>query len=313
MLLLVAIAVILAATAFAESTHPPSDVIIGVPPRIPFNAPFQWGYSLNQSNNNLLRFDYTLARLIAPSGESPSQQPNGTLARMFPDRIDRKSTPYEFKLPPGTQSQSSYRSSSSSSGSSGSSKRDLDLPNDAALLPRSSSIYTLDSHHNDTSTPLCTLTSNTSTPSYYEWHNATEPGHWTVEVQSVILYGSDGYEERGNETCISPPFTYERMRAKVEFSVSTLDIDEIENDEEESEENSDGDTNDTNSNTISTSSTSTYTPQTSASATKVTVTFSPSPTGNIMVSGAVSRNTIARTSLVLSVMATLYLVLLKQL
>ena len=283
---------------FIHSSYTPTNPYI--------DAPFQWGYSLNQSNNNLLRFDYTLARLIAPSGESPSQQPNGTLARMFPDRIDRKSTPYEFKLPPGTQSQSSYRSSSSS-------KRDLDLPNEAALLPRSSSIYTLDSHHNDTSTPLCTLTSNTSTPSYYEWHNATEPGHWTVEVQSVILYGSDGYEERGNETCISPPFTYERMRAKVEFSVSTLDIDEIENDEGESGESSDAYTSDTNSDTISTSSTSTFTPQTSASATKVTVTFSPSPTGNLMVSGTVSKHTITRSCLVLSVMATVYLVLLKQL
>ncbi|TIB93602.1 riboflavin synthase domain-like protein [Wallemia mellicola] len=261
-------AILLSCLAIAEVITPPQEVIIGVPPSIPFNAPFEWGYTLNQSDSNLVRFDYTLARLIAPSGESPSQQPNGTLARLFPDDIDTKSTPYTIDLPPGTQSRS-YRSSQSG-------RRSVDL------TKRSSSIYSIDDKAvNDTSTRLCLDNNNFTAPYYWGWHNSTEPGKWTVQVRSLILYGVNGYEssDDGNQTCISPPYTFESLDAKAEFSVSTLEADEIEmsttslqNDEE--------------------SKTSTFTPQISATATRVEAQFSPSPTGNILISD--SDRTISR-------------------
>ncbi|TIB03847.1 hypothetical protein E3P94_00388 [Wallemia ichthyophaga] len=256
--------------AIARTIHPPSDLIIAVPPRIPFNAPFQWGYSFNDTNSQLFRFDYTLARLIAPSGESSSQQPNGTLARMFPDNIDKKSTPYEFKLPEGTQSHSSY-------GKRRAERGEHTMHTMHTMQARSSNIYTIDKQAINTTTPLCLTTTNTSTPSYYEWHNATEPGHWTVEVQSILLYGSNGYEEKGNETCISPPFAYERVHSEAQFSVSTLDVEQV----EKESETGDGGT----ASITTTTTTSTYSPQTSASATLVHTSFSPSPTGNILVSG----------------------------
>lgn len=147
------------------------------------------------------------------------------------------------------------------------------------MQARSSNIYTIDKQAINTTTPLCLTTTNTSTPSYYEWHNATEPGHWTVEVQSILLYGSNGYEEKGNETCISPPFAYERVHSEAQFSVSTLDVEQVEKESET------GDGGTASITTTTTTTTSTYSPQTSASATLVHTSFSPSPTGNILVSG----------------------------
>lgn len=206
--------------------------------------------------------------MIAPSGDIISQQPNGTLAKLFPERIDKSSSPYTFSLPPGTQSQSRYSKSSNSSNSNSS--------------KRSSSVYNLDAKSSKDVDPQPICTNNTGLPYLSEWTNATEPGKWTVDVQSIILYGSDDYENNDDGSiCISPPFNYERIVAKSQFSVSTIpgDEDNITDGNEESQENGNS------SATISSTSSII-----SASATSVTATFSPTPTGDILLSSSLSIN-----------------------